>query len=55
MCLGNISGDFSANKLKKKKVGLNKFVYNFSVDYKAFVISDITNIHKYLMKKPDIK
>ena len=46
---------FQLINLKKKKAGLNKFVYNFSVDYKAFVISDITNIHKYLMKKPDIK
>ena len=34
-----------------KKTGLNGCVYNFSVDYKAFDISDITNIHKYLMKK----
>ena len=26
-------------------------MYNFSVDYKAFGISDIANIHKCLMKK----
>ena len=41
LCLGNISGDFSAN--------------NIIVDYKAFDISEITNIHKYLIKKHDIK
>ena len=35
--------------------GLNGFVHNFSVDYKAFDISDIINIHKYLMKNHDIK
>ena len=28
---------------------------NFSIDYKAFDISDITNLHKYLIKKHDIK
>ena len=27
----------------------------FSVDYRAFDISDIINIHKYLMKKHYIK
>ena len=32
MCLGNISGDFSANNMKKK-TGLNGYVYDFSVDY----------------------
>ena len=31
-------------------------VYDFSIDYKAFAISDITIIHKYLMtKKHNIK
>ena len=30
-------------------------VYDFPVDYKAFDISHITNIHKHLMKKHDIK
>ena len=53
LCLGNISGDFSANNTKKtpkKQTELNGCVYDFSVNYKAFDISDITNIHKYLMK-----
>ena len=30
-------------------------MYNFSVDYKAFDVTDITNIHKYFMKKHDTK
>ena len=30
-------------------------MYDFSVDYKVFDISDTTNIHKYLMKEHDIK
>ena len=54
VCLGNISGDFSANTWKKK-TGLNGWVYSFSVDYRTFDISNIINIHKYLMKKHDMK
>ena len=53
MCLGNISGDFSANKMKK--TGLNGLVYDFSVDYKISDKSDIINIHKYSIKKYKIK
>ena len=53
LCLGNISGDFSANNMKK--TGLNGCVYDFSVDYRAFDTSNIIDIHKYLMKKHDIK
>ena len=37
LCLGNISVDFSTNNMKK-------WVYNFSVDYRAFGTSDIINI-----------
>ena len=36
-----------------KKNGLNEYVYDFSVDYNA--IDDILDIHKYLMKKHNIK
>ena len=54
LCLGNISRNFSASNLKRK-TELNGRVYDFSVDYRAFDISDITNIHKYLMKKHDIE
>ena len=54
MCLGNISGDFPANNMKKK-TGLNGCVYNFSIDYRAFDTSNIINLHDYLIKKHDIK
>ena len=50
---GNISGDSSANNMKKKR--LNGCVYGFFVDYKTFDASDIIDIHKYLMKKHNIK
>ena len=53
LCLGNISKDWSADKLKR--TGLKGYVYDFSVDYDATTISDITNIHKYLMEKNKIK
>ena len=53
MCLGNISGDFSANNMKT--TGWNGCVYEFSVDYRAFYTSNIADIYKYLMKKLDIK
>ena len=53
LCLGNISGDFSANNMKKRR--LNRCVYDFSVDYGAFDTSNIIDIHEYLMKKHGIK
>ena len=37
-----------------KKVGLNGYVYDFSVYYDAIAVEDILDIHKYLMKKNDI-
>ena len=55
LCLGNISGDFSANNLKKKKTGLDGWVYGFSVDYRPFDTSNIIDLHKYLIKKHNIK
>ena len=54
LCLENISGDFSINNMKKK-AGLNRCVYHFSLDYRAFNTSNIIDIHKYLMKKRDKK
>ena len=53
LCLGNISIDFTYNivkKKKKKKTGLNGYVYDFSVDYNIDT-NNIINIFKYLMKK----
>ena len=40
-CLGNVSGEFSANNIKK--TGLNRYAYDFSVDYISFDTSDIIN------------
>ena len=37
-----------------KKTGLNGYVYDFSVDYDIIDLV-IIDIHKYLMKKHDIK
>ena len=45
---------FSAN-IMKKKTGLNRSVNYFSVDYKTFDISNIIDVHKYLIKKLEIK
>ena len=49
LCLGNISKDFSADNMKK--IGLNGYIYDFSVDYDAVVVDNILSIHKYLMEK----
>ena len=51
LCLENISGTFSPNNMKK--TGLNGCVYNCSVDDETFDITNIIDIHKYLMKKHD--
>ena len=47
LCLGNISKDFSVDNMKK--IGLNGYVYDFSVNYDAIAVDDILDIHKYLM------
>ena len=52
LCLGNISKDWSVDDMKK--TGLKGYVYDFSVDYDAIVVSDVVDIHKYLMKMNDI-
>ena len=49
LCLGNIMKEFSEDNTKK--TGLNRYVYNFSVDYDTVAVDDILDIHKYLMKK----
>ena len=53
LCLGNILKDFSVDNLKR--TGLNGYVCDFSVDYDAIPVDDILHIHKYLIKKHDIK
>ena len=52
LCLGGISKDCSVDNMKK--TGLKGYVYDFSVDYDAIVVSDIFVIHKYLMEKNKI-
>ena len=49
---GNISKDFSMSNMKK--TGFNGYIYDFSVDYNSIGVSDIQDIHKYLMKKNGI-
>ena len=49
LCLENISKDWSVDNIAK--TGLKGYYYNFSVNYDAIVVSDISCIHKYLMKK----
>ena len=51
LCLGNISKDCSVDNMKKTGKG---YVYDFSVDYDAIAVSNILDIHKYLMKKKNI-
>ena len=48
LCLGNISKDWSVNKMTR--AGFNGYVYDLSVDYGAIAVDDIVYIHKYLMK-----
>ena len=52
LCLGNISKDWSQDNMKK--TGFNGYIYDFSTDYNAIAVSDILDIHKYLMKKNGI-
>ena len=49
LCLGNISKDWSADKMKK--TGFNGYVYDFNVDYDATDVDNVLDIHKFLMKK----
>ena len=48
LCLGNISKDSLLDYTKN--AGLTGYVYDFSVDYDAISVGDISDIHKYLIK-----
>ena len=37
-----------------KKTGLNRCFYDFSVDSDNISVTDVLDIHKYLMKKNEI-
>ena len=52
LCLGTISKDWSQYNMKK--TGFIGYIYDFSSDYNYIPVSDILDIHKYLMKKNDI-
>ena len=52
LCLWKISKDWSVDNMKK--TGLNRYFYDFSVDYEAIAVDDILDIHNYLMEKNDI-
>ena len=52
LCLGNVSKDWSQDNIKK--TGFNGYIYDFSSDYNVIDVSDIRDIHKYLMKKNKI-
>ena len=51
-CLGNISKDWSIDNVKK--TGLKGCVHDFSVDYDAVAVSEILDIHNYLMGKNEV-
>ena len=52
-CLGNISKDLLVDNMKK--IGLNGYIYDFSVDYDFIANDKILDIHKYLIEKNNIK
>ena len=52
ICLGNISKDWSVDKMKR--TGFTGYVYDFSVDYDPISVNDIKHIHNYLMRKNNI-
>ena len=46
------SKDWSVDNVKKTE--LKGYVYDFSIDSDAIAVSDILDIHKYLMKMNEI-
>ena len=52
LCLGKITKHWSVDNTKK--TGLKGCVYDFSVDYDAIAVSDILDIHKYLMEENEM-
>ena len=53
LCLGNILKGFSVDSMKN--TGLNEYVYDFSVNYDAIPVDYMLDIHRYLMKKHNVK
>ena len=52
MCLGKISKDWCVDNMKKTE--LKGFIYDFNFEYDAIAVSEILDIHKYLMEKNNI-
>ena len=52
LCSGNISKVWAVDNMEK--TGLNRYVYDFSLDCDAIAVDDILDIHNYLMKKNGI-
>ena len=50
LCLAGISKDFSSSNAR----GFYRYVYDFSVDYKAITNDKIYEIYAYLMKEKTI-
>ena len=51
--LANISNNFWDHNLKQ--TGINRYVYEFSVDFGSIDVDDIVDTHKYSMKKNNTK
>ena len=52
LCLGNISKNWPVDNMKKSE--FNGYFCDFSVNYDAAAVEDISDIHKYLIKKNDM-
>ena len=52
LCLGGLSKYFSPSNTNK--TGLDRYCYDFSVDYWAITNDKILDIHEYLMEKNNI-
>ena len=52
LCLGNVSDDWTATNAGKTELWGE--IYDFAVDYTSTSVSDIYNVHRYLMKKHNI-
>ena len=53
LCLGNISDDWTTANAEKNRIFGVKYMI-FAVDYTSTNISDIYNVHRYLMKNHNI-
>ena len=50
-CMGSISNDLAVNNIN---TGLKGFAYNLFVCYETIDVSDIVDIHKYVVENHDI-